>query len=489
MRERKLLLACALALAAVAVPVVSSAAERPADRISTAATPTDQLVRSNPTAQVINGQRTTVKENPSVIAGLRVGGGGPQGQSCTATVVGKRKIITAAHCMIDVSGDKSYLYGDDDLNTAGDETFRTKLASFKTHPKYTGSGGWQTGYDVAVVTTVDDLPVPESQWARVAGSGDAALTAPGKSGVALGYGKTSASGSSSGVLYKTTLPVNDASGCQVFNIRVNPDLMVCVGYDNGRTGTCSGDSGGPFAVDGVIVGVVSWGAANCDRYSVMGRLTNEMGDWAKGEIGGGTPPGDGAFSVAVAPTSGKVEPGKYISATVTSTAGDQGPERLELSAAGLPSGVTATFQPTSVTSGESAKVTFVAAAGAAKGTFPITVSAKGTSGTKSATYSLTVGDGGSTEGPRPTAVPGSATVARGTSAKATVTVAGGTGASKLTATGLSFAPMFFPNSVSPGGSSQMSVFAPFQPGTYRLVITATDAAGKSGSTEFVLTVT
>ncbi|MCP2267994.1 trypsin-like serine protease [Actinokineospora diospyrosa] len=483
MRKHKLVLAAAVVLAAVAVPVANAAsAEQPA----VAATPTDQLRVEGGSAQVVNGQRTTVRENPFVIAGMRAGGGGPQGQSCTASVVGKRKIITAAHCMIDATGAKHYLYGDDDLNTTGDETFRTKLLSFKAHPKYSGTGGWQTGYDVAVVTTEDDLPVPESQWAKVAGSGDSALTQPGKNGTAVGYGRTSANGGS-GVLYKTALPVNDANNCQVFNTRVNPDLMVCIGYNDGRTGTCTGDSGGPFTVDGVIVGVVSWGSSGCDRYSIMARLTNEMGDWARSEIGG-TPPSDGKFTVALTPSSGRVDPGKYISATVATTAGDQ-PERLDLSANGQPSGVAVKFQPESVNSGQSAKVTFDVAASAAKGSYPITVTAKGTSGTKTAVYTLTVGDGGSTDGPKPTATPSSATVSRGGSVKATITVAGGTGASKLSATGLSFAPMFFPFSVNPGGSSQMSLFAPFQPGTYKVVITATDTAGKTGQTEFTLTVT
>ncbi|WP_229784298.1 S8 family serine peptidase [Pilimelia anulata] len=251
-----------------------------------AAVPTDTL-RTGPggTSRVVNGERTTVAANPFIIAGLRAGGGGPQGQSCTASVAGKRKIITAAHCMIDVGGAKSYVYGDDDLTSAGDETFRTAVASYKVHPRYTGPNSWQQGYDVAVITTADDLPVPQSQWVKVAGSADSALTEPGKSGTAIGYGKTAAGGGS-GVLYRTTLPINEASGCNVFGaVKVNPAVMVCIGYNDGRTATCSGDSGGPYIVDGVVVGVVSWGSSNCDRYSIMARLTNEMGDWAKKEIG------------------------------------------------------------------------------------------------------------------------------------------------------------------------------------------------------------
>ncbi|MFC6881756.1 trypsin-like serine protease [Actinomadura yumaensis] len=496
---RLLVLACAAvtalvpasAAAAQSAPAAHVAQAAPRPPVSIAATPTDQLVPDlRPSPGVVNGQPTTVKEHPSVIAGLRVGGGNAQGQSCTASVVGRRTILTAAHCMIDVGGAKSYLYGDDDLNTAGDETFRTKVASFKAHPKYTGAGGWKTGYDVAVVTTEDDIPVPQAQWAKVAGSGDAALTRPGKNGFVLGYGKTAASGGLSGRLDKAALPVNDAGDCQVFDVRVNPDLMVCTGYDDGHIGICSGDSGGPYTVDGIVVGVVSWGAGNCDRYSIMSRLTNEMGDWAKNEIGGQDPPGDGKFTVGLSPSSGSVDAGRTLSTTVTSKAGDQGPEKLDLSASGLPDGATATFQPTSITSGDNAKLTFQTTAGTPKGTYKATVTASGPSGKKTATYTLTVGGDSPSDGPRPSVSPSSGSVSRGGLAQPTVTVTGGTGASRLTASapGLFSAPMFFPQTVEPGGTSTMTAFAPFQPGTYKVTITATDTAGKSGTTDYTLTV-
>ncbi|WP_433335919.1 trypsin-like serine protease [Spirillospora sp. CA-294931] len=471
------------------VSAVSAEAD-PVQKKAIAATPTDQLKPGDgPTTKVVNGTRTTVKENPSVIAGIRAGGGGPQGQSCTASVVGKRKIITAAHCMIDVGGAKSYIYGDDDLNTAGDETFKTKVASYKAHPKYTGPNSWQQGYDVAVITTEDDLPVPQSQWAKVAGSGDSALTQPGKSGVALGYGKTS-SGGSSGVLYKATLPVNDANDCQVFNVRVNPDVMVCIGYNDGRVATCSGDSGGPYTVDGVIVGVVSWGASGCDRYSIMARLTNEMGDWAKKEIGGDPDPGDGKFTVGLTPNSGKVDPGKYISTTLTSQAGDQGPEDLQLSAGGLPAGTKAVFQPDAIRSGDSAKLTFETSGTTPEGSHKITITAKGASGAKTADYTLAVGEDPQPGGPKVTVSPTSGETGTGGVLKTKVTVTDGSGSIKLSgsAPGLTMNPMFFPQTVRSGGASEMSVFAPFNPGSYTVTITATDGAGKSGTGTYTFTV-
>ncbi|GAB3885903.1 hypothetical protein GCM10029964_049320 [Kibdelosporangium lantanae] len=297
-----------------ALPFVGSAAQA-----SHAVTPDE----AHP--NIVNGQRASYKDFPSVIAGLRVGGGGPQGLSCTASVVAKRKVLTAAHCMIDVTGDKSYLYGDDDLGSAGDELWKSKVTEYKVHPKYTGPNSWKTGYDVAIVTVADDIPVPEAQWAKFATSQDTALTQPGKQGTAVGYGKTSASGSL-GVLYKTTLPINDPSTCQVFDVTVDANTMVCAGYNDGHTGICSGDSGGPLIVDGVVVGVTSWGAGNCDRYSIYGRLTNDMGDWAHQQIGSDPPP-TGTFAIGASPSSVKVKPGSTSPPPSRRPAARAGPSR------------------------------------------------------------------------------------------------------------------------------------------------------------------
>ncbi|MEV1332607.1 M28 family peptidase [Micromonospora costi] len=104
-------------------------------------------------------------------------------------------------------------------------------------------------------------------------------------------------------------------------------------------------------------------------------------------------PGDD-FSVAVSPTSGSVARGSSRTVTVTTATTSGSPQAVALSASGLPSGVTVTFSPSSVTSGGSSTMTVSASASAATGAFTITVTGTG-SQTRTATYALTVtGTGG-----------------------------------------------------------------------------------------------
>lgn len=35
--------------------------------------------------------------------------------------------------------------------------------------------------------------------------------------------------------------------------------MICAGFENGGRDSCFGDSGGPLVINGMLVGVVSWG--------------------------------------------------------------------------------------------------------------------------------------------------------------------------------------------------------------------------------------
>ncbi|MCZ7416561.1 M28 family metallopeptidase [Streptomyces sp. WMMC897] len=96
------------------------------------------------------------------------------------------------------------------------------------------------------------------------------------------------------------------------------------------------------------------------------------------------------FSVSVSPASGTVDAGASATATVATQTTRGTAQQVQLAASGLPEGVTATFSPAAVTSGESATLTLTAAESAPSGTHAVTVTGTGTQTSDTATYTLTV---------------------------------------------------------------------------------------------------
>ncbi|MFI6587347.1 M28 family peptidase, partial [Embleya sp. NPDC050493] len=110
----------------------------------------------------------------------------------------------------------------------------------------------------------------------------------------------------------------------------------------------------------------------------------------KTAVGGPTPGPD--FSISVTPGAGTVPSGGGTVSTTVNTSTVTAPaQTVALSASGAPSGVTVTFNPTSVQSGSSSTATITVAAGTTPGTYPITITGTG-SVTHTATYTLTVGN-------------------------------------------------------------------------------------------------
>ncbi|MDO3705457.1 S8 family serine peptidase [Micromonospora sp. C28SCA-DRY-2] len=111
-------------------------------------------------------------------------------------------------------------------------------------------------------------------------------------------------------------------------------------------------------------------------------------------VNDGTPPVND-FSVSVSPTSGSTAPGGSVTTTVGTATTNGSAQSVSLSASGLPSGATATFNPATVTSGGSSTLTISTSASTPPGTYPVTVTGSAASGTRTATYTLTVtGSGG-----------------------------------------------------------------------------------------------
>ncbi|MCT2592280.1 M20/M25/M40 family metallo-hydrolase [Streptomyces sp. N2-109] len=132
--------------------------------------------------------------------------------------------------------------------------------------------------------------------------------------------------------------------------------------------------------------------ASCDTTSnINDTALNRNADaiaYAMWTLGGSESAND--FAVSVDPQSGSLDAGESVTASVTTRTTNGEAQALQLSAAGLPDGVTAGFEPDSVTSGGSSELTLTAADDAPSGEYPVTVTGKGSAATNSATYTLTV---------------------------------------------------------------------------------------------------
>ncbi|GAA2337465.1 M4 family metallopeptidase [Dactylosporangium salmoneum] len=200
------------------------------------------------------------------------------------------------------------------------------------------------------------------------------------------------------------------------------------------------------------------------------------------------------FSLTLSPTSGSVQAGGSVSATVATQVTSGSAQTVNLTASGLGTGVTATFSPSSVTAGGSSTVTFAAGSGATAGTRTVTVTGTGASGTHTATYALTV----TTTQPGNTfsvsLSPSSATVAPGASATATIATATTSGSPQAVNLSVSGAPAgvtatVSPSSVTSGGSAtlSLSVASTASAGTYTLTVTGAGTSSTQAAT-FTLTV-
>jgi hypothetical protein len=199
--------------------------------------------------------------------------------------------------------------------------------------------------------------------------------------------------------------------------------------------------------------------------------------------------GNPDFAVSASPASQSVTQGNSTTytATVTPTGGFTG--SVSLSISGLPAGAAGTFNPASLTSGNST-LTVTTSSTTPTGSFPITIT--GTSGTTTHSASVTlvitapvVGDFSVT------AAPASQTVTAGTGTSYTATVTGSGGFASVVAFSASGLPTgasasFSPASVTGSASSTMSLTTSTSTpaGTYTLTIT-----GTSGSLVHSTTVT
>ncbi|KAL9692306.1 hypothetical protein quinque_015970 [Culex quinquefasciatus] len=225
---------------------------------------------------------------------------------CGATLINSRYVVTAAHCIKLVLtnwtltavrlGEHNITNGEeqdcDEYNTCADVPVEVGIEKVILHEEYDAHKKREyndialirLNRDVGFSTYINPICLPLEDSVRQ-------MNHTGMKVTAAGWGYTE-SNYSSEVKLKVSLDVMNHNRCvKVYksaDIRLQ-DTQLCAGGKKGED-TCGGDSGGPLMreIEGNyhLIGVVSFGAANCGTKGVPGVYTNVamFVDWIQSKL-------------------------------------------------------------------------------------------------------------------------------------------------------------------------------------------------------------
>ncbi|KAL7014510.1 hypothetical protein ACKWTF_015975 [Chironomus riparius] len=230
------------------------------------------------TARIINGTDATIEEF-SFMVSLRTS----IGHNCAATILNEWWVLTGAVCVEDEPiSTISILHSSTNLRSTGPNIIQAE--KYIIHEKFNASYSWI--HDIAVVKLKSPIIIKLFDWkTKLAVKG--AVYSTGTSSVTAGWGSASTTGPMMTTLQKVDLKIFSASDCNAFADRKVYPTQICSMIEGGYKGECYGDSGGPLLVNGVQVGIISWGHEPCaspNRPTVSTAIGHYV-DWIQEKIG------------------------------------------------------------------------------------------------------------------------------------------------------------------------------------------------------------
>jgi uncharacterized membrane protein len=360
------------------------------------------------------------------------------------------------------------------------------------------------GFSGTVTLSASGLPTGVTASfspATVAGSGSSTATITVGSGVAAGTYTLTLTGTSGSLTHSANVSLT-VTPAPDFSISASPSTQtVAVGGSTTYTATLTAVNGFSGTITMSASGLPAGVTASFNPATVVGSGSSTATITVGSGVAAGTytltltgtsgslthsanvtltvtPPPD--FTIAASPSTQSAPVGGSTTYTATLTAVNGFSGTVTLSASGLPTGVTASFNPATVAGGGSSTATITVASSVATGTYPLTITGTSGSLTHSANVSLTV-----TPPPDFTiaASPStqSAPVGGSTTYTATLTAVNGfSGTVTLSASGLpaGVTASFNPATVAGSGSSTatITVASSVATGTYPLTITGTSGS-------------
>ncbi len=279
------------------------------------------------------------------------------------------------------------------------------------------------GFNAAIALSASGLPsgvTASFNPATIAapGSGSSTLTLTASASAAPGTYPVTITGTGGGLSNTTSVSLTVASSATPsFTLTANPTAVSIAAGGSGSSSLTTAIAGGfnaaiSFSATGVPSGVTA--SFNPASIAAPGAGTSTLTFSSTAAVAAGTYPisvtgtggglthtvtvtltvtaGTSGFTLSVSPSSLTVAAGAAGTVTVTSKITGSFNAAISLSASGLPTGVTAAFNPTSIAApgSGSSSLTLTASGSAASGTFPITISGTGGGQTATTGVSLTV---------------------------------------------------------------------------------------------------
>lgn len=238
--------------------------------------------------RIIGGVDVTAP--PAYLVHLRVGISGGGSQVCGGSYIGDGRVLTAAHCLFDGSGNTTsnvqmyFNIPNGDLRNIA-QADRIDSSFFEIHPGYDNNRFFLR--DAAVIFLPGEVPDGVSAIVLAERTITDDAMANERIATAYGWGLTDPDDRESvpDQLQGVDLNVDRESFCERYNLC--SEFILYAGSQNDGQDACQGDSGGPLALNNttgvpLLLGLTSFGVGGCAEEGEAGGYTrvSTIREWA-----------------------------------------------------------------------------------------------------------------------------------------------------------------------------------------------------------------